>query len=233
MIDTNTSNRNYINLPFRRFGNVETSNLRYKVCPSPGTKPGLSKEVSYVLVNSISEFTTRQKNSLDSVVYVRDKGSIKMTKSKGQMGLSHPDNCPSTSPTTTNGRELTANKATLFENVDNCSKKIISKKQAALKIITRAKARETGNTVVKAKAISKTWIGQTPEEFRGQNEMSILSRIIQYEMELGMAPQSLDLLCRFSRAELDAVYVDLMWLYGHDLFSSAKTTVPDREMAVA
>jgi hypothetical protein len=46
-----------------------------------------------------------------------------------------------------------------------------------------------------------------------RREEDILSGIIHLEEELGRQPNLLDLLCRFSRQELDIVWDSLLWLY--------------------
>jgi hypothetical protein len=97
-----------------------------------------------------------------------------------------------------------------------------------------SKKAKAGNKVAKAKAISNVsrdrQIETTQEEFRRQNETDILSQIIQFERELGCQPGLLDLLCRFSRAEIDTVWDSLIWLYP-DLMSKGTTTVPELVVA--
>ncbi len=61
------------------------------------------------------------------------------------------------------------------------------------------------------KPIRKERISSEPDKF--QNETEILSRVIQYEQELGCQPGLLDLALRFSHEELDAVWDSLVWLY--------------------
>jgi hypothetical protein len=101
-----------------------------------------------------------------------------------------------------------------------------SDNKAVLKCKHPEKGAKAVHKVTKTK--SKKRIGQSQEEFR-QNETDILSRVIQLERELGCQPGLLDLLCRFSRAEIDAVWDSLIWLYP-DLMSKG-ATVPELVIA--
>jgi hypothetical protein len=73
----------------------------------------------------------------------------------------------------------------------------------------------------KAKAVSKRRVSknrsrnQELKRFRRrwQKETYILSRVIQLERELGCEPGLLDILCRLTRAEIRAVWDQLIWLY--------------------
>jgi hypothetical protein len=68
---------------------------------------------------------------------------------------------------------------------------------------------QAGTPVANVRVLSKKRIGQT----RLENEEKILSRVIQYERQIGREPQLLDLLCILSSAEIEAVRNDLEWLY--------------------
>jgi hypothetical protein len=58
-----------------------------------------------------------------------------------------------------------------------------------------------------------------------QNEKDILSRVVRLEIEFDHEPTLLDLLCRFNRAEIQAVWDSLVWLYP-DLDRNEHATIP-------
>jgi hypothetical protein len=63
-----------------------------------------------------------------------------------------------------------------------------------------------------------------------QNETDILSRVIRLEIELGHEPTLLDLLCRFNRVEIQAVWDSLVCLYP-DLDRKEHATIPSGHRA--
>ena len=80
------------------------------------------------------------------------------------------------------------------------------------------KAKAGHYKVAKAKAVSKKPCAKSVT----LNETDIISRVIELERELGCQLGLLDLLCRFSRAEIDAIWDSLIWLYP-DLMSKGAT----------
>lgn len=122
---------------------------------------------------------------------------------------------------------------TEIERVKNANVGITSE-EWRIGLVERYNEHRVTSTKVKAQVFSKTsirngLIEQTQEEFRRQNETDILSRIIQFERELGCQPGLLDLLCHFSREEIDAVWDSLVWIYP-DLTSKGATTIPEMEL---
>lgn len=101
------------------------------------------------------------------------------------------------------------------EAVNICSKPFKKAQTGHYKV-----AKETG---VKAKTITST---------DRQNETEILSQIIQYEQKIGRQPTMLDLLCRFPREELEAVWQDLLWLYS-DIGETEWSSTTDIKQVVA
>ena len=80
----------------------------------------------------------------------------------------------------------------------------------------------------KAKAETKVTTRQTEESHKRDETVS---QIIQLEQELGgVQPTLLDLLCRFSKSELDAVWDQIIWLYP-DLCRK-KTETPSEQMEI-
>src|SRR5215831_7614813 len=64
----------------------------------------------------------------------------------------------------------------------------------------------------KAQAVYKVAKRREVKESQLDRDL-ILSQVIELEQELGCEPTLLDLFCRFSKAEIDAVWDSIIWLY--------------------
>jgi hypothetical protein len=116
-----------------------------------------------------------------------------------------------------NDNQISPTNGSIITNV-GINKRTPSKKARAVNKVAKTKVK-----VISKKRISRDrQIEPTQEEFRRQNETDILSRIISLETGL------IDLLCHFSRAEIDVVWDSMMWLYP-DLMSKG-ATIPEMEL---
>ena len=138
-------------------------------------------------------------------------------KQAGEVGstTNHHDNSTSPSPATSH-RNVVINKPKPFHKA----------KKAVYKVAERAKA------VSKKRFSRNRSRNQELKEFRRrwQKETDILSRVIQLEQELGREPELNDLLGKFNRSEIDAVWDSLLWLYPN---FRTTTAVPELELVIA
>jgi hypothetical protein len=97
--------------------------------------------------------------------------------------------------------ENARDQAVLRRNGNKCSCNKRKEQHRRLQVQTKTK--------IRGKAVSISRLILEEEKWKED----ILSRIIKLEMKTGCALGLLDLLCHFSRAEINAVWNDLMWLY--------------------
>jgi hypothetical protein len=117
--------------------------------------------------------------------------------------------------------ENARDQAVLTSNGNKCSCNNKRKEQhRRLQVQTKTK--------VRGKAVSISRLILEEEKWKED----ILSRIIKLETKTGCALGLLDLLCHFSRAEINAVWNDLMWLYP-DLNKQGPVNIQAYEEALA